>query len=84
MGVAVKRGERVLVKTSAGWWPGSFYRRWPTGIVAVDIDAVEGRRRPRESRSMQCDGGGSYFGVEIPKAKVASCIRRMRGQRVVF
>ena len=66
----MERGDRVLVKTSAGWWPGQFYRDWPSGAVAIDLSAVEGKRRPAESREMQCDGGGTYWGVAIPGAKV--------------
>ena len=80
----MERGDRVLVKTSAGWWPGQFYRDWPSGAVAIDLVAVEGKRIPAERRKMQCDGGGTYVGVVVPQVKVAIHVKLVQGQRVVF
>jgi hypothetical protein len=42
-----KVSEKVLVKTSQGWWPGRIKRQVGNGQYLVYLFKLKGRKRPR-------------------------------------
>ena len=73
----MNKGDRVMVKTSVGWWPGRITNFQFNGIVEIHLDVVEGRRVPPESNY------GRGYRKRYYQAR-SSSIKSMPGGQVIF